>query len=217
MNIKWLGHACFLITTENGTKILHDPYKDMLGYKLPQGLKVDYVLSSHDHSDHNYTETLEPGFQLINSYGPTPTELTSFNGILSYHDDLGGEIRGDNAIYTYTVDGLTIAHLGDLGHVLTDSQLAKLTDIDILFLPVGGGYTIDGKVGSEVANQLKPKVVIPMHYRTRALGPFAFKFKSVKVFTREYNKTVNNVKTITISKQSIDKMADVIVMDYKHK
>lgn len=217
MNIKWLGHACFLITTENGSKILHDPYKDMFGYKLPKGLQVDYVLTSHQHSDHNYTETLLPGFQLIDTYGSTATALTTFNGTLSYHDQLGGELRGDNAIYSYVIDGLKVAHLGDLGHELEKSQLNQLKDIDILFLPVGGGYTIDGLVGSKVANQLKPKVVIPMHYRTRALGPLAFKFKSVKVFTREYNKTVNKVKTMTISKQSIDKVADVVIMDYKHK
>lgn len=217
MNIKWLGHACFLITTKTGIKILHDPYKDMFGYKLPKDLQVDYVLSSHNHNDHNYTASLQPGFQLIDIYGPTATADVTFNGILSYHDDLGGELRGDNAIYHYSVDDLTIAHLGDLGHLLDDNQLNQLKNIDILFLPVGGGYTIDGKLAAKVANQIKPKVIIPMHYRTRALGPLAFKFKSVKDFTRAYNKTVNKVKTVTISQQSIDKLADVIILDYRHK
>lgn len=217
MNIKWLGHACFLITAEDGTRILHDPYKDMLGYKMPKGLKVDYVVSSHNHSDHNYYLGLEPGFTLIDQYGLTETPFGVFNGVLSYHDQSSGDVRGDNAIFTYTVDGLKIAHLGDLGHKLDERQLSQLTDLDVIFLPVGGGYTIDGELGRVVANQLNPKVVIPMHYRTRALGPFGFKFKRVEDFTKKYNKTVNKVQTITISLESIDKLADVIIMDYKHK
>lgn len=216
MNIKWLGHACFLITAENGTTILHDPYKDMLGYRLPKGLKVDYVVSSHAHSDHNYTAGLEPGFKLIDQYGITSEDI-EFTGTLSYHDNVCGEERGDNAIFSYSLDNLKVAHLGDLGHVLDEKQLAALQGTDILFLPVGGGYTINGSVGAKVANQINPKVVIPMHYRTRALGPFGFKFEKVTKFTHAYNKTVNKVKTITISEQSIDKLADVIIMDYKQR
>lgn len=217
MNIRWLGHSCFLITAENGTRILHDPYKNMMGYKLPKDLKVDYVLSSHNHSDHNYVEGLEPGYKLIDTYGVIETEFTTFNGILSFHDDKEGEERGDNAIYTYEIDGLRVAHLGDLGHKLEERQLEKLKDIDILFMPVGGGYTIDAEVGVEVAKQLNPKLIIPMHYRTRALGPFGFKFNKVTDFTHKYNETVNKVQTLTISQQSIDKMAKVIVLDYKYK
>lgn len=217
MNIRWLGHSCFLVTSEDGTTVLHDPYKDMLGYKLPKDLKVDYVVSSHAHSDHNYTEGLKPGFELINKYGITNTEKFSFIGMLSYHDKVQGEERGDNAIFSYQIDGLKVAHLGDLGHVLDEKQIAVLAEVDILFLPVGGGYTIDGEQGAVVANQIRPKIVIPMHYRTRALGPFGLKFEKVTSFTGAYNKTVNKVKTITISKQSIDKLADVIIMDYKNK
>ncbi|WOO88281.1 MBL fold metallo-hydrolase [Mollicutes bacterium LVI A0078] len=216
MNIKWLGHSCFLITAADGTTVLHDPYKDMLGYKLPKGLKVDYVLSSHAHSDHNYTEGLEPGFKLIDQYGVT-TEVIEFTGTLSYHDQVQGEERGDNAIFSYVLDGLKIAHLGDLGHVLDEKQVAALAGTDILLIAVGGGYTINGELAAEVANQVNPKIVIPMHYRTRALGPFGLKFEKVTKFTDAYNKTVNKVKTITISEQSIDKQADVIIMDYKQK
>lgn len=216
MNIKWLGHSCFLITAANGTTVLHDPYKDMLGYKLPKDLSVDYVVSSHAHSDHNYTNGLQPGFKLIDQYGVTKEEI-EFTGTISYHDNVGGEERGDNAIFSYCLDGLKIAHLGDLGHVLDEKQVTALQDTDILFLPVGGGYTINGELGATVAKQINPKVVIPMHYRTRALGPFGFKFEKVTKFTCAYNKTVNKVKTITISEQSIDKLADVIIMDYKQR
>ncbi len=215
MKIKWYGHSCFLIETNQGIKILHDPYKNMLGYKLPNDLKVDYVVTSHEHSDHNYTDNLNPSFTLVNKYGETKTAVTTFNGVLTYHDQNGGDDRGDNAVYTYVVDNLKITHLGDLGHMLTEKQLEEVKGTDILFLPVGGGYTVDGILGSEIAQAINPKIVIPMHYRTKALGLFGFKFKSVKQFTKNYNKTVNKVNELVLSNKSIDKLADVIIMEYK--
>ncbi len=215
MNIKWLGHSCFLLESAEGIKVLHDPYKDMLGYKLPKGLRVDYVVSSHEHSDHNYTESIDQRFTLVNQYGETKTALTTFTGVLTYHDNENGEIRGDNAVFTYEIDGLRVTHLGDLGHELTTEQLTAVKGTDILFLPVGGGYTIDGIVGAKVAAAISPKIVIPMHYRTSALGPFGLKFKSVKQFTKEYNKTVNKTKELNVSVNSIGNLADVIIMDYK--
>ncbi len=215
MQIKWLGHSCFLVETNDGTRILHDPYKNMLGYKLPKDLKVDYVVSSHSHSDHNYTKGLDQRFTLVNQYGETKTAVTTFNGVLTYHDQVKGEERGDNAVFTYEVDGLRVTHLGDLGHILSTKQLAAISGTDILFLPVGGGYTIDGILGAQLANLIDPQIVIPMHYRTTALGPFAFKFKSVNQFVNEYNKTVNKTKILNVSTDSIDKLADVIILDYK--
>ncbi len=215
MKIKWLGHSCFLIETQAGTKVLHDPYKNMLGYKLPEKLKVDYVVTSHEHSDHNYTEGLDQRFTLVNNYGETKTAITTFNGVLTYHDQVEGDERGDNAMFTYVVDGLRLTHLGDLGHELTAKQLEAVAGTDILFLPVGGGYTIDGKTAAAVANQINPTVVIPMHYRTRALGPFGLKFEKVTNFTKVYNKTVNKTKELTVSEASIKNLADVIVMNYR--
>lgn len=159
MNIKWLGHSCFLIESAEGIKVLHDPYKDMLGYKLPKGLKVDYVVSSHEHSDHNYTESIDQRFTLVNQYGATKTALTTFNGVLTYHDNENGEIRGDNAVFTYEIDGLRVTHLGDLGHQLTAEQIAAIDGTDILLLPVGGGYTIDGIVGPKLLQQLTRKLL----------------------------------------------------------
>ncbi|MFQ5827461.1 MAG: MBL fold metallo-hydrolase, partial [Dehalococcoidia bacterium] len=89
-----------------------------------------------------------------------------FVGIPAYHDGSGGRERGTNIIFRFTVDGLRICHLGDLGHPLSDQQLDDLGEIDLLFIPVGGFFTIDGAVATQICNDLRPRVVVPMHYKT---------------------------------------------------
>ncbi len=215
MKIKWLGHASFLVTTASGTRILHDPYQDMLGYKMPRDLEVDIVLSSHDHSDHNCTTSLKPGFDFISTLGTTVKSGVIVNGISSYHDDVAGEKRGENIIFSYIVDNLKVAHLGDLGHTLTAEQIDALKGVDVLFLPVGGGYTIDGKLGVKVVQQIEPKVVIPMHYRTPALRLLGFKFKKVDSFLKEYGKDYEYKSELIINEETIDDVSDVVILDYK--
>ncbi len=98
--------------------------------------------------------------------GTTEIKGIKFRGIPTYHDEAKGQQRGKNTIFCFEVDGIRVCHLGDLGHQLGDKQIAELGRIDILLIPVGGYYTIDAKVATQVCNQLKPKVIIPMHFRT---------------------------------------------------
>jgi len=98
--------------------------------------------------------------------GTAEIKGVKFNGIPTYHDEVQGEQRGSNTIFCFEVDGVKVCHLGDLGHQLTDKQVAEIGKVDILLVPVGGFYTIDATVASKVCDQLKPKVIIPMHFKT---------------------------------------------------
>ncbi len=166
MKIKWLGHACFTITLDTGTKIVTDPYvaSDRLSYgEIKES--ADIVTVSHEHGDHNNVAAVGGNPEVVRGAVPVEIKGIKFNGIPTYHDNAGGKERGNNTILCFEVDGVSICHFGDLGHQLSDKQIAELGRIDILLIPVGGLYTIDAKVATELCNQLKPKVIIPMHYK----------------------------------------------------
>ena len=165
MKIKWLGHACFMITSDAGTKLITDPYQpnEALTYgEIKES--ADIVTVSHDHLDHNNVAAVGGSPEVVR--GVTEIKGIEFKGIPSYHDDAGGQKRGGNTIFCFEVDGIRVCHLGDLGHQLSDKQVAEVGTVDILLIPVGGYFTINAKVASEVCNRLAPKVVIPMHYKT---------------------------------------------------
>lgn len=165
MKIKWLGHACFVLTSDTGMKIITDPY--VTGSSLSYGEieeSADIVTVSHNHGDHNNVSAVQGNPGVVR--GTTELKGIKFKGIPTYHDDAGGKSRGDNTILCFEVDGIRVCHLGDLGHQLSAQQLAELGKVDILLIPVGGFFTIDAKVASQVCNQLALKVVIPMHYKT---------------------------------------------------
>jgi len=171
MKIKWLGHSSFMITSDTGIKIITDPY--VTGGPLSYGeLKesADIVTVSHNHTDHNNVAMVQGNPTVVRKAATAEIKGIKFNGIPTYHDEVGGNKRGDNTIFCFEVDGVRVCHLGDLGHQLSDKQVAELGRIDILLIPVGGFYTIDAKVATEVCNQLKPKVIIPMHYKTDKCG-----------------------------------------------
>ena len=180
MKIKWLGHACFVITSDTGIKIITDPYVtgDYLSYGEIEE-SADIVTVSHDHGDHNNVSAVQGNPRLVR--GTAELKGIKFKGIATYHDDVGGKSRGENTIICFEVDGIRVCHLGDLGHQLSAQQLAELGKVDILLIPVGGFFTIDAKVASQVCNQLAPKLVIPMHYKTNKCE---FPIASVDEFLR---------------------------------
>jgi L-ascorbate metabolism protein UlaG (beta-lactamase superfamily) len=164
MNIKWLGHASFLITSDTGTKIVTDPY--VTGGPLSYGEikeSADIVTVSHEHSDHSNAAAVQGTPEVVK--GTAEVKGIELKAISSYHDDVGGKRGGSNIIFCFEVDGIRVCHLGDLGHQLSDKQVAEIGKVDILLVPVGGFFTIDAKVATEVCNKLAPKVVIPMHYK----------------------------------------------------
>ncbi|MFC2066530.1 MBL fold metallo-hydrolase [Chloroflexota bacterium] len=164
MKIKWLGHASFLITSEAGTRIITDPYAidDRLKYgEIRESAGI--VTVSHEHGDHNNVAAVQSSPEAVR--GDAEVKGIKFKGIPTYHDDAEGSKRGNNIIHCFEVDGVKICHLGDLGHELTDKQVAGLGKVDVLLIPVGGFYTIDATTASRICDRLKPRVIIPMHFK----------------------------------------------------
>jgi L-ascorbate metabolism protein UlaG (beta-lactamase superfamily) len=165
MKIKWLGHSCFKITNSKGIRILTDPFDDNVGYKIPS-VEADIVTTSHGHYDHNFVDCVKGNFEVVNKVGNFYVKDVPISGIHTFHDNENGVKRGDNTVYVFEMDGMRICHLGDLGHMLTNEQVEMIGKIDFALIPVGGNYTIDAIEALEVLDQLNPKVVIPMHYKT---------------------------------------------------
>ncbi len=167
MKIKYLGHAAFVIISDSGLKIITDPYTtspDLTYGEISE--PADIVTVSHNHPDHCNVAAVGGNPEVLRRAESAKARGISFKGISSYHDDERGRMKGGNIIFCFAVDGIWLCHLGDLGHRLDDKQLAEIGTVDIVFIPVGGYYTIDATVATEVCDQLKPKVIIPMHYRT---------------------------------------------------
>ncbi|GAI26210.1 unnamed protein product, partial [marine sediment metagenome] len=167
MNIKYLGHSAFAITSDAGLKIITDPYgtgPDLTYGEITES--ADIVTVSHDHFDHCNVAAVRGNPEVVRRTGRSTAKGVEFRGIASYHDEAKGRLRGDNIIFCFELDGIRLCHLGDLGHLLDDKQISEIGSVDILFIPVGGYYTIDAKAATEVCNQLKPRVIIPMHYKT---------------------------------------------------
>ncbi|MCB2293108.1 MBL fold metallo-hydrolase [Clostridium algoriphilum] len=165
MQITWLGHSSFLLEDSKGRKLLTDPFDTTVGYEVYKG-NPDIATISHKHFDHNYTKELKDSCKIIDKIGIFNLDDIYIKGLPSYHDKDKGAKRGDNIIFTYRMDGYALCHLGDLGHSLTNDDIEAIGTVDILFVPVGGNYTIDGKEASEVTKKINPKIVFPMHYKT---------------------------------------------------
>lgn len=167
MKIKWLGHACFLITSRDGLRVITDPYAVGGGINYsPIKETADVVVVSHDHGDHSNVSTVQGKPEVVKGSGTITARGIQFKGIASYHDASQGTQRGLNTVFCFAIDNMKLCHLGDLGHALDPEQVNEIGAVDILFVPVGGFYTIDASVASHVCDQLKPKVVIPMHFKT---------------------------------------------------
>ncbi len=171
MQISYLGHSCFKIEEKiNGQNIslISDPYSKEIGLKLPN-IEADIITISHDHYDHNNKDAFRGDPFIVDTAGEFDIKGVIIEGVRSYHDEKKGSERGVNIIFRYDIEGISLAHLGDLGDILDNKQLEKLAGVDILFVPVGGKYTLDAKKAVELISQVEPRIVIPMHYKTKDL------------------------------------------------
>lgn len=168
MEITYIGHSCFKIKGKNASLVI-DPYNPKsTGYKMPKQ-SADTVLLSHHHDDHNFIESVIDYKLLIETPGEYEFSDIFVYGIKTFHDDKKGEERGLNTIYQIEIDDFTLLHLGDLGHELSQDTLEQITDTDVLFIPVGGVYTINAQVATKVISSIEPSIIIPMHYQTKDL------------------------------------------------
>lgn len=208
MKLKYMGHACFLLTNTAGEKLLMDPFDPPIGFPVPRE-KVDTVTTSHGHHDHNYVKELPEGFQVIDEAGLFTTGGYTITGIESFHDDERGAKRGKNVIFVVEADGLSIAHLGDLGHRPDEAAIKRLKNVDILLVPVGGFYTIDAKMAADVMRAIEPALTIPMHYQAGVNDlPIATEKDFVELSGGQYAQ----VQEIEVTKENLSEYPKILVL-----
>lgn len=167
MDITWHGQSCFTIKGKTATVVV-DPFGD-IGLRIPK-LTADILLISHDHFDHSNRSAVSGDPYVVDVPGEYESHGVMIEGLPTYHDDKSGADRGRNTVFSFSLNGVHFVHLGDLGHVLSNDDVERLGDVDVLFVPVGGHFTIDAKAAVEVIKQLQPRVVIPMHYKIEGLS-----------------------------------------------
>ncbi len=177
--LTWFGQSMFLLESAAGTRIVMDPIPKGIGYDPPAALAADAVTVSHEHADHNNVALVAGKPKVLRGLTADKKGWTKIvdkvkeiavRSVGVYHDGKKGAERGLNTVFVFDVGNLRVAHLGDLGHLLDDKQLDAIGVVDVLLVPVGGFYTIDGQTAGRVVDQLRPRlVVIPMHYKTDVL------------------------------------------------
>jgi L-ascorbate metabolism protein UlaG (beta-lactamase superfamily) len=211
VRISWFGHAMFLFEDGAGHRLVTDPYADYVGYPLPD-VAADVVLVSHDHADHSNVGLVKENPAVLSSAGAQELGGVTVTGFSTFHDERRGAERGPNVIFRWGMQGLTFVHLGDLGHMLEGNLVKELSGADILFVPVGGTFTIDDAGAEEVVKMLGPRIAVPMHYRTEACGfpvnteePFAARFDHVERTGKQ---------PVYISREDLPEPTLILIMDY---
>jgi L-ascorbate metabolism protein UlaG (beta-lactamase superfamily) len=229
-SLTWFGQSCFLLQTKGGTKVVMDPIPGAIGYTPPSDLKADVVTVSHEHADHN-------NVALVAGTGKDPPKIlrgltedkkdwvktkqkvkdVQIRSVGVYHDGEQGKQRGLNSVFVFETGGLKIAHLGDLGHLLTDDQLKEIGPVDVVLIPVGGFFTIDAAQATKVVEQLKPRtIVVPMHYKTDVL--VIKELAPVDAFLQgraQVRREAGNVLALAPGKKGKPGEPEIVVLNYK--
>ena len=182
MNIEYLGHSAFLISAEK--TVVTDPFGD-IGYPMKR-VKADYCLISHGHFDHCAKENVRGAVVIDSAEKVNLAKDISLECVKTFHDDMHGARRGMNNVYKFVMGGVTFCHFGDLGESFNDTTAKAIGRCDVLFLPVGGNYTIDDKNAYLYAEATGAKLIVPMHFKTprskidiAPLGPFKSRYMAV--------------------------------------
>jgi L-ascorbate metabolism protein UlaG (beta-lactamase superfamily) len=213
MEIDWFGHACFRLRGKEGT-VITDPYSKEIGlsFARPRG---DIVTISHNHPGHNFEKGVKGEPKLIHRPGEYEIKNIFITGIATAHDKKGGKERGANIAYLFDMDGLTIAHLGDLGHIPTQAQVEAFGNVNILLIPVGGVSTIGAGEAAEIVAMLEPQIVIPMHF---AHPDLAFKLDAPTRFFKEMGiKPPAEIPSLKVTRDSLPEETQVVLLEAKQK
>ena len=209
-----MGHSCFRFKGKQ-VILVTDPYDPSIGFKLRK-VTAEIVTISHNHYDHNNTSAVLGTPQRKKPFviaGPGEYEIADvfILGLVSFHDRSRGKERGKNTIYIIKMDDIRLVHLGDLGVELNDKQLEEINGADILFVPVGGTYTLNAKEAAAVVAQVEPKIVIPMHYRLPGLK---IDLAPVDEFLTEMGiQGLKRVPKLIISKEKLPEERETVVLD----
>jgi L-ascorbate metabolism protein UlaG (beta-lactamase superfamily) len=216
MEITYFGHSAFKLKGKKGT-VVTDPFGDALGWSMP-AVSADLVTVSHQHYDHNFTKKISGTARraepfIIDMPGEYEAGGISVFGTSTFHDANQGVERGNNIVYTILIDDISVCHLGDLGHELTNEQLTAIGSVDVLLCPVGGVFTINAATAVKTIQALEPAYVIPMHYRTdrhdeKSFGDVA----TLADFLKEYGADPAPVKELSVDKTKLPEETELVVL-----
>ena len=237
IEITWIGHSCFE-TKYLDQRILIDPFTpEWFDYARPQG-KYDYVFASHKAKDHYYFKGIHADFYLLASgdkgmffqkshsgkqqlEGKTVKKIDSgtftFWTVPSYHDDQKGSVEGVNGILCFDFDGIKVVHLGDLGHVLEEDRIKKIGAVDVLMIPIDGYFTLDIDTAKKIINQLDPKIVFPMHYKTERSKQTQPIYTEKDILDGFANIQKFRQSQLVIDKNALNQKQRIILLEYLHK
>jgi L-ascorbate metabolism protein UlaG (beta-lactamase superfamily) len=210
MEIFWLGHSCFQLRGKN-IALVTDPFTPAQGdaSRLSK-FNASIVTISHDHPGHNHAHGVGGNPRIVRGPGEYEISDVLITGVASYHDDEHGQAYGRNTMYVIHIDELVICHLGDLGHTLHEEQLEEVADADILFVPIGGGHSLNATQAAEVISQVEPHIVIPMHYRSAATEESS---PALATFCREMGvETINPQPKLTVTRNSLPTEIQVVLL-----
>ncbi|MDP3990996.1 MAG: MBL fold metallo-hydrolase [Candidatus Nealsonbacteria bacterium] len=214
MHIIWHGQSFFQIQLSQSkgeqTTLAIDPFDETIGLK-PPSFAADVLLISHNHADHNNKKAIKGEPFLIEGPGEYEIKEIFIQGILCFHDNVQGKERGQSTIYIIEAEDMRLCHLGDIGQKeLSPEQLEKIGDIDILMIPVGGVYTVDGKEANHIISQLEPKIIIPMHYH---LPKSKSKLEGVEKFLKETGrKSVVPQPKLLVKSKDLSEETKIVVL-----
>lgn len=217
MEIKYLGHASFFIkfaTRAGITKVVTDPYESSIGIKFPK-TEADIVTVSHGHKDHNFIKGISGEPLIIDMPGEFEKKGVRILGYQSFHDKKKGDERGLDNLYKIEAEGMSVLHCGDLGVVPDDSFIDQIGEVDVLIVPTGGFYTIDGAEAVSLVNKIEPSIVIPMHYNHEKLDQKTFgQVQPVAEFLKKMGvENITPVPKLIIKKETLEEEMKIVVME----
>lgn len=217
MKLTYYGHSCFVLEAD-GTSILIDPFNPEVGYPLPT-VAPTAVVVSHEHQDHNNVQAATGTPRVIRGLregGKEWAEVRERVGPVAittvhvYHDDARGAKRGKNAMLIFDVEGMRVIHTGDLAHTLSPEHIAAVAHVDVLMIPVGGHFTIGPQQADAVIGQLKPRITIPMHYKTAVNADWPI--GTIDDFVRGKQRVKRLSKSATITKAALPTESEIWVL-----
>lgn len=214
MKITWYGQTCFRLSERGRAAVVTDPYPPDVGLTFPRP-RADVVAISYDDPQCRYTSGVRGSFKLFDGPGEYEVGGVFVTGIPTFADDKSGASRGLNTVFTFDFDGLTVCHLGRLGHVPTQSQMESLGTVNILLVPVGGGGSLSPARASEVISLFEPSIVIPMYYKVRGLK---VSLGTLGRFLKEMGlEKVDSQEVLKVSRSSLSEETQVIVLEPKQR
>lgn len=209
VDISWYGQTCFRLSGRNSISIVTDPYPPDFGLTLP-GLRADIVTVSHHSDGCGYLTAVRGPFRLLDGPGEYEIRGVFITSVSTFADDRGGREKGLNTVFAFDFDGMTICHLGRLGHVPTQSQVKNLGSVSVLLVPVGGGGSLTSTQASEVIGLFEPDLVVPMRYRVPGLQD---DLDGVDHFLKEMGMEGAAVQdTLTVSQAKMSEETDIVVL-----